>query len=169
MNIARQLGLGENELGIVHRGGLLHDVGKIGVPSEILNRAGRLTPEEEKVMRNHVHIGARILEPISAYVREIPIVLYHHERYDGSGYPEGLAGDRIPLHARILAVADVFDALRSDRPYRRGWEMDQVIEYICNGSGTRFDPAVVTALLEVIQRGEADEQGAEIRSVLRTR
>jgi putative nucleotidyltransferase with HDIG domain len=160
LEIGRRLGLPEDELFVIHRGGLLHDVGKIGVPAHVLDKPGALTAEEEQLMRSHVSIGARILQPISAYAREIPLVLYHHERYDGNGYPEGLAGERIPFHARILAVADVFDALRSDRPYRAGWELERVLSYIREGSGTLFDPQVVAAFLEIVDREE--REGVEL-------
>lgn len=163
LEIGRRLGLPEEDLFVIHRGGLLHDVGKIGVPTQLLDKPGALTPQEVQVMRSHVSIGARILQPISAFAREIPLVLYHHERYDGKGYPEGLAGDRIPFHARILAVADVFDALKSDRPYRSGWEFDRVLSYIREGSGTWFDPQVVAAFLEIVD--QEGREGVEFCSV----
>ena len=114
-------------------------------------------------MRSHVTTGARILEPISAYADEIPIVLYHHEQYDGGGYPEGLVGEKIPWLARVLAVADNFDALSSERPYRAPWSRDRVVRFIAEGSGTLFDPTVVAAFLRVIRAEDLgqDREGEE--------
>lgn len=152
LELARRLDLPESELEIIHKGGLLHDIGKIGIPSEILNKPGRLTEFEMATMRSHTMIGARILEPIRAYAEQLPIVLYHHERYDGKGYPEGLGGEEIPLHARILAVADVYDAVISDRPYRAGWDREEAIAHIRDGAGTQFDPVVVEAFLLLVER-----------------
>jgi len=156
LRIGRGMGLSERELDTMHRGGLLHDIGKIGTPPEILDKPGRLTPDEANTMRLHVRIGARILEPITAYAGVIPIVLQHHEWFDGTGYPDGLAGEAISLGARIFAVADCFDALISDRPYRPGMERERVIEIIKQGSGRQFDPTVVQAFLEVMSREEPE-------------
>ena len=118
-------------------------------------------------MREHVRIGARILEPIEAYAAEIPVVLSHHEKWDGSGYPDGLAGEEIDIKARILAVADVFDALISERPYRPGWEFDRVVETIRSGAGKDFDPQVVDAFLHVIQP-EIDRRNEHSETPLQT-
>jgi len=150
LRLGERLGLAEEELAVIHRGGLLHDIGKIGISSEILDKPAKLTAAEMAVMQSHPAVGARILEPISAYSREIPVVLHHHERFDGRGYPGGLAGEAIPRNARILAVADVFDALISERPYRGPWPMDQVLDHIRNGAGTHFDPQIVPVFLEMI-------------------
>ena len=128
------------------------------MPSEILDKPARLTEEELEKIRRHPIIGARILDPLSAYSDEIPIVLYHHEQYDGSGYPEGLAGERIPYLARILAVADVFDALSSQRPYRAPWSTDRVVRYILDGAGTMFDPDVVAVFAREMGAGTVPEQ-----------
>ncbi|HSD52436.1 MAG TPA: HD domain-containing phosphohydrolase [Candidatus Methylomirabilis sp.] len=154
LRIARAMGLSQWELDTLHRGGLLHDIGKIGTPPEILDKPGRLTPDEANTMRHHVRIGARILEPIAAYADVIPVVLHHHEWFDGTGYPDGLAGEAISLGARIFAVADCFDALVSDRPYRAGMERERVVEIIKQGAGRQFDPTVVQAFLEVMSREE---------------
>jgi putative nucleotidyltransferase with HDIG domain len=156
LRIARAMGLSEMELDTLHRGGLLHDIGKIGTPPEILDKPGRLTPDEANAMRLHVHVGARILEPIASYAGVIPIVQQHHEWFDGTGYPDGLAGEAISLGARIFAVADCFDALVSDRPYRPGMERERVIEIIKQGSGRQFDPTVVQAFLAVMSRAEPE-------------
>ncbi len=162
LRIGKKMGLSQEELEDLHRAGLLHDIGKIGTPIEIIDKAGKLTAEEYRVVRNHPLKGANILEPITEYARVIPMVLEHHERFDGSGYPNGLAGAEISLGGRILAVADFFDALVSDRPYRAGIPVEKVIEIIKEGSGTDFDPHVVEAFLMVVAEEDiAKKQGAE--------
>jgi putative nucleotidyltransferase with HDIG domain len=148
--IARAMGLPPKELEILRRGGLLHDIGKIGTPAAILDKPAKLTPEEYQLMRQHVRIGARILEPIPGLQDVIPIVLQHHEWYDGTGYPSGIAGDAISLHARIFALADCYDALSSERPYRPGLGRAQVVELIRKETGTHFDPQVVQAFYRVL-------------------
>ena len=154
-SVALQIGtvmkLSQKDLDDLHRAGLLHDIGKLGVSAEILDKPGKLTEEEFALMRQHPELGARILEPITAYRAVIPLVLYHHENYDGSGYPEGLSGERIPLGARIFALADVYDALISDRPYRPAMENRKVLDSIRSGAGSEFDPKVVEAFFEVIK------------------
>lgn len=150
VEIGKAMGLPERDLGILYRGGLLHDIGKIGTPPAILDKPGKLTEEEFRIMRDHVATGARILEPIPGFAELIPIVLHHHERFDGSGYPDGLVGEAISLNARIFAVADVYDAMISDRPYRKGWPPNHVVGLVCEKAGTHFDPRVVQAFLEVI-------------------
>jgi putative nucleotidyltransferase with HDIG domain len=159
LKIGQNMGLDQKKLDDLHRGGLLHDIGKIGIPPEILDKAGKLTDEEYQLMREHVRIGARILEPIEAYGAVIPVVLHHHEYYDGSGYPDGLKGEGIDLGARIFTVADHYDALISDRPYRAGLPREKVIGFITEDSGTKFDPNVVKAFLEVMA-----QEGMELQS-----
>lgn len=156
LRIGQAMGLNQKQLDDLHRGGLLHDLGKIGIPPEVLDKAGKLTDEEYQLMREHVRIGARILEPIEAYAGIIPVVLHHHEYYDGSGYPDGLSGDNIDLGARIFTVADHYDALISDRPYREGLPQETVIGFIKEDSGTKFDPKVVEAFLEVMAQEERE-------------
>jgi putative nucleotidyltransferase with HDIG domain len=156
LKIGQALGLDQKQLDDLHRGGLLHDIGKIGIPPEILDKAGKLTDEEYQLMREHVSIGARILEPIEAYAGIIPVVLHHHEYYDGSGYPDGLSRENIDLGARIFTVADHYDALISDRPYREGMPRDTVIGFIKEDSGTKFDPKVVDAFLEVMAQQDME-------------
>jgi putative nucleotidyltransferase with HDIG domain len=150
LNIAREMGLSQRELDILHRGGLLHDVGKIGVPGDILDKPGKLTEGELSQIREHINIGQRILEPIASFAECMPVVLQHHEWFDGSGYPRGLAGEDISLHARIFAVADCYDALISDRPYRAGLPLERVLEILRQGTGKQFDPAVMEAFLRVM-------------------
>jgi len=159
--LARVMGLSEVELERLYRGGLLHDIGKIGVPLTIIDKKGRLTDEEMAVMKSHVTIGARILEPLTALEDVLPIVLYHHERFDGKGYEAGLAGTDIPLLARILCVADSYDAMRSDRPYRTGRSPDETLEEIALCAGSQFDPDAVEAFVEYMasEEGELASKG----------
>jgi putative nucleotidyltransferase with HDIG domain len=150
VRIGQALRLPQAELAALHRGGLLHDLGKIGIPADVLDKPARLTDEEFAVMRDHVKIGARILEPLAAFADVLPIVLEHHEWYDGSGYPKGLAGDQLSLGGRIFAVADVYDALTSERPYRTALSHEQAVDLITRSSGRQFDPKVVSVFLEVM-------------------
>ncbi len=152
LKIGRELGLSELELDHLQRGGLLHDIGKIGTPAEILDKPGRLTDEEMRVMRQHPSMGAQILEPVKSFDGVIPIVLQHHEWFDGSGYPDGAAGEEIDIRARIFAVADVFDALVSDRPYRSAMPFEKVIDLMTELTGTQFDPVVMEAFMRVVSQ-----------------
>jgi HD-GYP domain-containing protein (c-di-GMP phosphodiesterase class II) len=133
-------------------GALLHDIGKLGIPDAILLKPGSLTQRERKVMQQHAVYGYNILAPITTLRPTLDITLYHHERWNGSGYPYGLAGDQIPLVARLFAVADVFDALTSDRPYRSAWTNRQAIEYLREHAGELFDPQVVRLFLEIVEQ-----------------
>jgi putative nucleotidyltransferase with HDIG domain len=155
LEIGRAMGLSAKDLRIMHRGGLLHDVGKIGTPPEVLDKPGKLGPEEMRIMRDHVRIGVRILEPIAAFREALPIVAQHHEWFDGSGYPAGLAGEDISLYARIFAVADCYDALTSDRPYRKGLPKQQTLAMIQAGVGKQFDPRVVDVFLRLCAEKQA--------------
>jgi len=134
----------------IRQGALLHDIGKLGIPDAILLKPGSLTPHEEKVMQQHVIYGYNILAPVINERHVLEITLYHHEHWDGTGYPYGLKGDQIPLVARVFAVVDVFDALTSDRPYRTAWSHLQVVEYLKEQSGRYFDPQVVKFFLEIV-------------------
>ena len=155
LRLAREMNLGERDLDILHRGGLLHDIGKIGIPGNILDKPGKLTDVELAQIQEHVEIGRRILEPIPGFAECMPVVLQHHEWVNGAGYPNGLAGEEITIHARIFAVADCYDALISDRPYRKGLPLDRVFDILHKGVGTQFDPNVMDALLRVTEH-EAD-------------
>jgi putative nucleotidyltransferase with HDIG domain len=130
LKIARVLGLSQEEIDALRRGGLLHDLGKIGVPAEILDKPGKLNEEETQIMRQHAQLGASILEPITAYAGVIPMVLQHHERADGNGYPNGIPKKIICLGARIFGVADAFDAMTADRPYRKAMSRERAIEIL---------------------------------------
>jgi len=148
--LARRMGIGDAELVHIRRGSLLHDIGKIGVPDDILHKPGKLTDEEWVHMRQHPQSAHDMLAPI-AYLRPAMDIPYcHHEKWDGTGYPRGLKGEQIPLAARIFAVVDVYDALTSDRPYRKAWSKKKTLEYIREQSGIHFDPAVVAAFLEAM-------------------
>lgn len=147
IDLAVQMGWEERGLDQLHRAALLHDLGKIGIATEILDKPGPLTDEEFAIIRTHPDRGGKILEPVRAYAAIIPMIRHHHERMDGSGYPSGLRGDAIPLGARILAVADVYDALTMDRPYRAGWSRKKTENYLRENAGTLFDADVVRALL----------------------
>jgi putative nucleotidyltransferase with HDIG domain len=153
VEIARRLRLPKDDIDLIHRGGLLHDIGKVGLPSAILDKPAALTDQEFAAVRNHPAIGATILAPIGAFRRVLPLVLHHHELLDGSGYPHGLKGDQIPLLVRILTVADVFDALVSDRPYRSAWPVPRAIEYLGEAAGTQFDREVFEALAGAVATG----------------
>ena len=161
MDIGRELGLPPDEIDLLRRGGLLHDIGKLGVPPSILDKPGKLTEEEFAVIKKHPSKGAEILEPIPNLQKVIPIVFQHHERFDGKGYPNGLSGEYISLHARILALADVADALLSDRPYRPGWSREKVLVYTRENSGIQFDPTVVEAYHR-IEAGRRDHPHAAL-------
>ena len=150
LRMAQRLGLGKEDQDTLHRGGLLHDIGKIGVAPEILDKPDKLTFDELARIREHPILGAKILAPLSAFADAIPIVLYHHERWDGTGYPSCLMGTRIPRLARLLSVADVYDALVSNRPYRAGWSHEAAMAEIRTQSGTQFDPQMVVVFEEVM-------------------
>jgi putative nucleotidyltransferase with HDIG domain len=142
LKIGSELGISSKKLEDLHRAALLHDIGKVGIPLSVLDKPGALNDDEFAMIKKHPTIGARILEPIESYADIIPIVLQHHERFDGKGYPGGISGNEIDIGARILSVADVYDALVSDRPYRKGWSVENVIDYIRRESGSQFDPDV---------------------------
>ena len=149
MRLARHIGMDEGELIHIHRGSLLHDIGKMGIPDAILLKTGPLTREEWDTMRLHPVYAHELLSPISFLRPAIEIPYCHHEKWDGTGYPRGLKGEQIPLAARIFAVVDVWDALRSDRPYRKAWPEGKVREHIRSLAGTHFDPSVVAAFMQL--------------------
>ncbi|HEX5324798.1 MAG TPA: HD domain-containing phosphohydrolase, partial [Capsulimonadaceae bacterium] len=157
--IAEEMNLSPEDIDAVRTGALLHDIGKLGVPEYVLLKPGRLTEDEFEKIKRHPVIGADILSPVNFPWPVIAIVKHHHEKWDGTGYPDGLKGDEIPQVARILAVADVYDALTSSRTYRRAWDNEQAKEHIQQASGTHFDPVVVEAFLNVV-----DEVAAQIDS-----
>jgi len=152
VQIARALGWNEEQIESLKEAALLHDIGKIGIPDNILKKPSRLTREEFEQMKRHSIESARILESASILQDVIPYIMYHHERYDGKGYPFGLKGDDIPLGAQIIAVADALDAITSDRVYRKALPWQVAIEKIRQNSGTQFSPKVVDALLTALEQ-----------------
>ena len=165
--IARTLGLSQQECEEIYVAGLVHDIGKVGVPDHILQKPGRLTKEEFAEIKKHPQIGFDILKHLQPLSYVLPGVLHHHEAYDGSGYPFGLVGDEIPLMGRILAVADAYDAMTSDRPYRKGMPTDKAESIIQNGAGGQWDEHCVTAFFDCIDEiyeisRTADEHVAKI-------
>jgi PAS domain S-box-containing protein len=151
LKVAKQLGFSEEELSHIRRGALLHDMGKIAIPDEILQKPGPLNETEWEKMRQHPNYAYDMLSPI-AYLRPaLDIPYYHHERWDGSGYPHGLKGDQIPRVARLFAIVDVWDALRSDRPYRKQLPREQVIEYLREKSNILFEPKLVDLFLAFVE------------------
>ena len=154
--IARELGLPEEECENLRRAALMHDIGKIGIPDAILNKPGRLTDEEYGVMKSHVTRGAEILKDFTLIRDVVAGARYHHERYDGRGYPDGLKGEEIPLYGRIIGVADAFDAMTANRVYRKQMDFDYVLSELQKGKGTQFDPQVVEIMLRLIDEGKID-------------
>ena len=161
VGVGKLLELSDDELQALNTGALLHDIGKLAVPDHILNKPGRLTPAEMEKTKIHSAVGASILERVDFSYPVVPTVKFHHEAWDGSGYPEGLKGENIPLTARILAIADAFDTLRGDRPYRPAISRDEARRFLINGSGTQFDQNIVDVFLRNLQKMEAeiDAQG----------
>jgi PAS domain S-box-containing protein len=156
MRLARYMGIGDNELVNIHRGVLLHDIGKMGVPDHILKKEGELTQEEWAEMRQHPVYAYNLLSPISFLRGALDIPYCHHEQWDGSGYPRGLKGEQIPLSARIFSVVDNWDALLSDRPYRKAWQRKKVVDYIRKNAGKIFDPKIVEIFMTMIEKEETD-------------
>ncbi len=155
VEMASALGVPDAELRHVHRGALLHDIGKMVVPDSVLNKPGPLDDEEWVVMRRHPEYARDFLSRIDYLRPALDIPYCHHERWDGAGYPQGLAGEDIPLPARVFAVIDVYDALTSDRPYRRAWSRADALAHIRSGAGTHFDPAVVDVFLGLVDDAAA--------------
>src|SRR6202040_3136611 len=144
--ISRELDLPEDESNALKAAALLHDIGKLAVPEHIISKPGKLTPEEFEKMKIHPVVGAEILERVEFPYPVVPIVRSHHEKWDGSGYPDGLRGEEIPIGARILAAVDCLDALASDRQYRRALPLDEAMKVVQKEAGTAFDPRVVDLL-----------------------
>ncbi|MFZ5822444.1 MAG: HD domain-containing phosphohydrolase [Chloroflexota bacterium] len=147
--LAREMGLADEELIHIKRGALLHDIGKMGIPDGILLKPGDLTPKERELMQQHPDLAYEMLSPIEFLKPAIAIPYCHHEKWDGSGYPRGLRGEQIPLSARIFSVVDVWDALTSDRPYRKPLPLEEVRQYIGKQAGTHFDPHIVGVFLQM--------------------
>jgi diguanylate cyclase (GGDEF)-like protein len=154
LRVGRELGLDERALKHLELGALLHDIGKIGIPSDVLSKPGRLTAAERKIVETHPELGERIIAPIDRLQVVRPIVRHCHERWDGRGYPDGLAGEEIPLESRIIFVCDAYHAMTTDRPYRRALSHREAVRRLGEGAGSQFDPYVVEVALRVLEHGE---------------
>jgi HD-GYP domain-containing protein (c-di-GMP phosphodiesterase class II) len=151
LRIAQSMGIKDEELTHIRRGALLHDIGKMGIPDSILLKPGPLTDEEWVVMKRHPVYAYELIYPITHLRPSLDIPYCHHEKWDGTGYPRGLKGEEIPLAARIFTVVDVWDALTSDRPYRKAWPSRKALDYIREQSGKYFDPHIVEVFLSLIK------------------
>ena len=151
--LAKQLGLRGAQLREIHVSSLMHDLGKIGINDEILQKPGKLSDEEFEVMKTHTVLGANIVAPIRQMKRIIPGMRWHHERMNGQGYPDGLTGDQIPLMARIIAVADTFDAITTHRPYQTAMTFDEALKVLERLKGDSLDPKIVEAFFAVYEQG----------------
>ena len=154
LKIGRIVGLTPQELDDLRKGAHLHDIGKVAIPDEILKKKGPLTPEERKRIEEHVIIGEQICAPIHSLRGALPIIRHHHERWDGTGYPDGLREHEIPFLARIVAIADAFDAMSYDRPYRKRLSREQLMEEFEKGKGKQWDPNLTEILLGLLEEGE---------------
>lgn len=157
LRLARQIGIPETDFIHLRRGAILHDIGKVAIPDSILLKPGALDEDEWKLMRQHPRIAFELLQPVPFLAPALTIPRSHHEKWDGSGYPDGLAGDQIPIAARIFAVVDVYDALTSDRPYRSAWSKEQAIEHINSQIGKHFDPNIIPGFIEMIHGRETPD------------
>ena len=161
--IAIELGFEGEELQLIHNAGLLHDIGKVGIPESVLLKKGYLTTTEMETMRSHVVQSINIIKHIPNLVDTIPIIISHHERFDGQGYPRGITGDNIPMLGRVICIADAFDAMTTDRPYRKGLSIDQALFELKKHAGTQFDPSLVELLIKMVKRGDLEELNLENR------
>jgi putative two-component system response regulator len=159
VHIGRQMSMSASELRVLARAGLMHDIGKLGIPDAVLGKHSPLDESEWILMRTHPEMGLNLLDRAGQSSREVLAVLYHHERLDGSGYPYGLKAEGIPIEARIVAVADTFDALTSDRPYRRACSQSQARRVLIQEAGSRLDPKAVTALFSALDYDVASVDG----------
>ncbi len=148
--MAKELGMASHEIEIVRLGAALHDMGKIVVPDSILKKPGALTPEEYAIVKQHCYSGGQICKRVGFLMNAYPIVYHHHERWDGRGYPDGIAGERVPLGARIVAVMDAYDAMTTDRPYRQAVSREEAQSILRDGGGSQWDPTIVTLFLEML-------------------
>lgn len=151
VRLAQRVGVDQRELIHIQRGALLHDIGKMGVPDSVLLKRGPLSDEERKLIEQHTVYAYELLSPIDFLRPAIDIPYAHHERWDGTGYPRGIAGEEIPLAARIFAIVDVYDALTSERPYRQAWSREDTLDYIRDHAGSQFDPALVEAFFDMVR------------------
>jgi len=165
--IGRAHGIGDDDLAVLYQGGVLHDLGKAFIPSEILLKSGPLTDDEWSLMRSHSTSGAEICEPLRSTSDLLPLIRHHHERMDGRGYPDHLVGAAIPLSARMAAVADAWDAMVNERPYRTALDRDEALRRLHEGAGTQWDAEFIDLFVQLIDRGVVDRVAAE--ALTRTR
>ena len=157
VKLAEKLGWSDEDIETLKRCALLHDIGKIGVPDEVLKKPGKLTDSEYESVKSHTTVGMNILEGLDGMTSAAEAAAYHHERYDGKGYPKGLSADKIPAIARIISIADAYDAMKSDRVYRKGLDKDTIRSELVRGSGSQFDPGYLSEYLELLDQGSIDE------------
>lgn len=159
--IGRAHGLGEADLDVLYKGGVMHDLGKVVIPAEILLKPGPLNEAEREIMESHAPEGGRIAEPLRSAARFLPVIRHHHERVDGRGYPDHLAGSEIPLAARIAAIGDAWDAMTSDRPYRRALERDEALSRLRAGAGTQWEAELTAIFLHLVDGGVIERVARE--------
>ena len=166
--LASKLNLSEEDVNLIKDGGLFHDIGKIGIPDAILQKTSKLSDEEYDDIKNHPSIGAKIISPAKIFDKLLPMVKHHHERFDGRGYPSGLSEEEIPLHARIVSIADAFDAMTSDRSYRPRYTLFKALEELEKCKGTQFDPSLVDSFIAAIKENlKSIEKDLDIQFVQR--
>jgi putative two-component system response regulator len=158
VRMAKKLGMNEEEQEIIRRGALLHDIGKIGIPEDVLNKPAALNDEEYEIMKKHPAIGAEITKPLKNSIPFTNMIKYHHEMYNGKGHPEGLKGKEIPLEARIVSIVDAYDAIVTTRPYRKRSSKETAFEILRNGKGQHWDPKLVDVFIEMIEEWEEDKK-----------
>lgn len=156
--LAKKIGMSDAEVEIIRRGGLLHDIGKIGIPEQILCKPAPLDYEEYEIMKKHPVIGGKIAEPLKNSEPIVNMIRYHHEEWDGSGHPDGLKGDDIPIEARIISIVDTYDAIITTRPYRKGAPKTVAFDVLRKGKGQQWDPELVEAFIEMTEEWEAEKK-----------
>ncbi len=156
--IANELGLSKKNIDLVRKAAMLHDLGKAGIAEEILRKKAKLSIDEYATIKNHPKIGADIIKPVKFLHDIVPLLLHHHERWDGKGYPNGLKGEEIPIGARIIAITDVYKSLVSNRPYRKAYSKDEAIKLIEKGAGTQYDPDIVGIFLKIIKKEKKSQE-----------
>ncbi|QMS84191.1 diguanylate cyclase [Candidatus Xianfuyuplasma coldseepsis] len=161
--LARKAGVNEDKIDIVRNAGLLHDIGKVGIPESVLSKPGFLNDEEYEIMKGHVVQSINIIKHIPNLIDTVPVVISHHERYDGKGYPRGIKGENIPLLGRVICIADAFDAMTTDRPYRKGLSLEQAVFELKKNAGTQFDPGLVELFIELANDGDLNRLALENR------
>jgi putative nucleotidyltransferase with HDIG domain len=152
--LAEAAGFDAEKTDIVKNAGLLHDIGKVGIPESILTKPDKLTEEEYDIMKRHVDISISIIKHVPGLIKVIPAIMGHHERYDGKGYPRGIVGENIPIEPRCLCIVDAFDAMTTDRPYRKALSVDQAVYELRLYSGTQFDPQLVEFFVKLFEEGK---------------